>query len=231
MPHSSNPNWTQTFSDLAHSAAFELGALAMGDTLESAEIEEMRKRCNSMLAKWSLDGALYREAIATVTIPATTGAVTLPADVRDIRAVRFVESATYKRPLAVWNRDDYLQLPNRAQAGSPTIAYYSQHIGGDQLYVWPVPATDKDFELDYNRTFFFVEEPEQELDLPPEWHEAALYGLASRCAGIFGTTRLDPGKVARCDAQAASSYQKMLDHDRPDSYRFYYESPLEAANS
>lgn len=227
MARSTNPDWTQTAAELCLSAALELGAVAMGDTLDAAEQAEMLTRLNSMFAKWSVDGALYREASATVTIPGGQGAVTLPSDVRDIRNLRYVQSATFKRPLAMWNRDQFNMLPNSAQSGEPTCFYYSQQIGGDQLFVWPVPSADSDYELDYNRTFFFIEEPEQELDIPAEWHEAALYGLASRSASVFGATNLSPAAVQRCDNQARASYQKMLDNDRPDSYSFYYDAPHE----
>ena len=226
MPHSANPNWTQTAGELCLSAAMELGAVGLGETLDSAEIAEMLTRLNSMLGVWSVDANLWREALATISLAAGTAAATLPADVRDIRAAWFIESADYKRQLAQWNRDEYLSLPNRAQTGLPTVFYYSQQIGGDQIYLWPVPEADCTLELDYSRQFYFIEAPEQELDMPPEWHQAALYGLASRSAGIFGTTRLDPQAVARCDMQARASYQKLLDADRPDYYRFTYDSPV-----
>lgn len=228
MPSSLNPDWTQTVGQLCLSTALELGAVGMGDSLESSEEAEMMTRLNSMMAQWAVEANLFREESATLTITGATGAATLPSDVRDIRSVRHVQSATYSRPLAQWNRDQFFSLPNRVQAGVPTIFYYSQRIGGDQLYVWPVPAADEDFEIDYNRAFFFAEAPEQELDLPPEWHEAALYGLASRCSSLFAMTSLDPAKVQRCDAMAAQSYQRMLDNDRPDSYFFEYDQPVEA---
>ena len=226
MPTSSNPDWTQTVGQLCLSAALELGALGMGDTLEASEELEMITRLNSMLAKWSVDANLFREATATITILGGTGAATLPSDVRDIRSVRHIQSSTLKRQLAAWNRDEFYALPNRAQSGqNPVAFYYSQQIGGDQLYVWPVPSADTDLEIDYSRTFYFAEGPEQEVDLPPEWHEAVLYGLAARCANIFGTA--DPAKVVRIDTQAKASYERLLDSDRPDSYRFEYDSPVE----
>jgi hypothetical protein len=227
MPSSGNPDWTQTVGQICLSAALELGAVGLGDSLESSEEAEMMTRLNSMMAKWAIEANLFREATATVTITGGTGAATLPSDVRDVRSVRHVQSATYKRSLAPWNRDQWFALPNRAQAGLPSVFYYSQRIGGDQLYLWPVPAANVDLELDYNRSFYFAEGPEQELDLPIEWHEAVIYGLASRCSGIFGSTMIDPGKVARCDQLAASSYQQMLDSDRPDSYYFEYDQPVE----
>lgn len=227
MTVGTNDGWTQTVGQICLSAAMELGAVGLGDSLDSAEEDEMTTRLNSMLAKWSIDANLFREATETVTI-GTTGSLNLGASVRDLRSVRHVQSTTYKRTLAVWNRDEFFQLPNRAQTGaSPMIAYFSKQVGGGILYLWPVPTANVDLELDYNRSFFFAEGAEQELDIPPEWHEAVMYGLASRSAGIFGTTQLDPGKVARCDAQAKASYERMLDSDRPDSYYFEYDQPVE----
>jgi hypothetical protein len=228
MPASTNPNYGFTAAQLMLSAAYELGAIGMGDTLEDSEENEMLKRLNSMLAQWSVDANLFRETSATITISGGAGAATLPRDVRDVRSVRVIQSATYKRALAPWNRDQYFQIPNRSTAGAPLAFYYSQQTDGDQLYVWPIPADDTDFELDYSRSFFFVEDTGQTLDIPPEWHEAALYGLAARCSNLFGTTRLDPSTVMRVDAQSRETYQKLLDADRPDSYYFEYDSPVEA---
>jgi hypothetical protein len=225
MPTSGNPDWVQTVGQLCLSAAYELGAVPMGDSLEDSEQEEMQTRLNSMMAKWSIEANLFREALATITLTGGTGAATLPSDVRDIRSVRYVQSSTNKRTLAYWNRDQFLSLPNRATVGTPTIFYYSQQTGGDQLYVWPVPAADVSLELDYSRAFYFAEGPDQEFDLPAEWHEAALYGLAARCANMFGAA--NPMVVQRVDAQARITFERMLDSDRPDSYFFEYDSPVE----
>ena len=228
MTVSTNSNWTQTVGQICLSAAMELGAVGIGDSLGASEQAEMTTRLNSMMAKWSLDANLFREATTTVTVT-SSGSLTLSPAIRDIRSARYVQSATYKRTLAIWNRDEFFQLPNRAQTGSePMAVYFSKQIGGGILSLWPVPTADVDIELDYNRAFFFAEGPDQELDLPPEWHEAVLYGLASRSAGIFGTTMIDPQKVARCDAQAKASYERALDSDRPDSYYFEYDRPVEA---
>ncbi len=228
MPVSTNPDWFQTAGQLCASAAFELGAVGMGDALEDTEEEEMIARLNGMLAKWSTDMNLWRDTSATITIGAGLGAATLPSEVQNIRSVRHVVSAAYKRPLAQWNRDEYFTLPDRAQAGaSPTIYYVSPGIAGDVIRVWPVPATAQDFELDYGRSFYFVEGPEQTLDMPKEWYEAALYGLAARSANIFGATNLNPNLVARIDAQARKTYGELLDGDRPDSYWFEYDTPVE----
>jgi len=227
MARSTNPNWTYTVGQLCLSAARELGAIGLGDSLDSSEEEEMTVRLNSMLAKWSVEANLFREATATVVVAAGDGAATLPSEVRDIRSARLVQSATNHRLLAPWNRDEYFVLPNRAQTGDPTTFYVSKQLDGVQLFLWPVNSAEVTLDLDYSRAFYFAEGPDQQLDIPNEWHEAALYGLASRCAGIFNTVELDPAVVQRCDAQAKIAYQRMLDADRPDSYYFEYDSPVE----
>jgi len=228
MARSTNPNYTWVAWQLCYSAARELGALGISDTLDSTEEAEMIIRLNSMLAEWSKDANLWRQKSGTVTITGGVGSGLLPAEVHDLRTVRYVQSATNKRILAPWNRDQWFSLPNRAQAGDPTAYYFARTLGGVELYIWPVPAANVTLELDYARPLYFVESSAQEIDIPYEWHEAALYGLASRSAGVFGTVRIDPQAVARCDAQARSSYERMVDADRPDSYFFTYDSPVEA---
>jgi len=219
--------WSQTVGQLCLSAAMELGAVGLGDSLDAAEEAEMTTRLNSMLAKWSIEANLFREGTETVTVPGGTGVVVLPDTVRDVRSVRLIQSTTSYRMLAVWNRDQYFVLPNRMQSGAPMAVYLGRQVDGLSLYLWPVPDADVDLDLDVSRAFNFATGPDQALDIPPEWHEAALYGLASRSAGIFGTTQMDPAKVQRCDAQARATYERMLDADRPDSYFFEYDRPVE----
>jgi hypothetical protein len=228
MPTSLNPDWSQTAGQLCASAARELGAIGMADVLEASEETEMVTRLNGMLAKWSAEMNMWRDANAVVTITGGIGAATLPSEVNNIRSVLQIQSSTNKRILQQWNRDEYFRIPNRAQTGSNPVAWYvSQQTDGDQLFIWPVPTGDTDFEIDYGRSFYFVEGPEQNLDIPKEWYEAALYGLAARSANIFGATRIDPQAIARIDAQSRTTYQELLDNDRPDSYYFEYDSPVE----
>ncbi len=220
MPTSGTTVWTQTAADLMLSAAYELGAIPMGDEMEASEEAEMIKRFNGMIQTWATEGNLYRDETGTLTIPGGTGAASLPAEVRDIRSVRHILSATNYRILAPWNRDQYYAFPNRAAVGNPTIFYYQQGAETDVIRIWPVPADDIDLELDYGRAAYAVTSPEETLDIPQDWWEAAMYGLAARCAGIFGSVKLDPANVQRITAQAAAAYQRLLDQDRPDSYYF-----------
>jgi streptomycin 6-kinase len=83
-----------------------------------------------------------------------------------------------------------------------------------------VPSANITLELDYSRAAETVTDPSETVDVPEDWQEALILGLASRMASMFGKARTDGGNVGRIDAKAAALYQHLLDRDRPDSYYF-----------
>lgn len=220
MPTSGTTTWQLTVTQLIQSALTELGAIEVGGTPDAAETTEAMRRLNGMLAQWAGEANLFREASGTLTIAAGAGSGTLPGYVRDVSSVRLIVSTTNKRPLHRLNRDEYFSLPNRLQTGTPTMFYYSHQGEADQLFVWPVPAAETTYDVDYGRMPYVATAGTETLDLPQEWQEAAIYGLAARCANMFGATRLDPNAVMRIDAQASGIYEKLLNRDRPESYYF-----------
>jgi hypothetical protein len=220
MPTSGDVTLELTFADAAKSAAVELGVIGTADDLEDSEREEMQRRANSMLKTWSVEANLFREETATVTITGGTGAATLPAEVREINSLRHIVSATNNRQLARLNRDEFYGYPNRATVGNPSIFYVNKGPEALELRIWPVPADDIDLDMDYSRGAYAITAPEETLDIPTEWQEAFILGLASRCASMFGTTRIDPQTVAMVTGRAEALYSRLLDADRPDSYYF-----------
>jgi hypothetical protein len=220
MPTSGITDWPLTAEDIVTQAMVELGALNSGGTPEGEEMEDGILRLNAMLRTWQGEGNLFRERTGTLVIPAGTASGTLPADVRDVSSVRHVVSPTYNRPLAEWNRGQFYALPNRIAVGNPTVYYVGRSNGGLTITVWPVPSTDATLELDYSGVAETVTDPSETVDVPEEWQEALILGLASRMASMFGQTRSDPGTVARIDQKAAVLYQRLLDRDRPNSYFF-----------
>ncbi len=220
MPTSGVTDWALSAGEVIRAAMVELGALNSSEDPESSEETDAMQRLNAMLKTWGGEANLFREGTGTLTIAAATGAGTLPSSVRTVNSVRHILSATNQRPLMQWNRDQYFQLPNRISVGNPSIYYVARTPSSTVIQVWPVPAAATTYHLDYGQAVETVTGVDEELDVPQEWQEAVILGLASRCASMFGTTRLDPGTVQRVDMRAAELYQQLLDRDRPDSYFF-----------
>lgn len=222
MTTSGITSWPLTAEEVVTQALVELGAVSSGEIPTGEEMEDGLLRLNSMLKTWAGEGNLYRETTATVTLTGGSPSVDAPSGTRDISSVRHVVSSTYSRQLAEWNRGQYFSMPNRAQTSSsgPSIYYPAKSISGITIYVWPVPSTNITLELDLSRAAETVTDPSETIDVPEEWQEALILGLASRCASMFGITRTDANTVSRIDAKASALYQRLLDRDRPDSYYF-----------
>lgn len=209
-----------TARQIVTQAMKKIAAISGGEAPEGVEMEDGILALNLMLKSWATEGNLYREASGTVTIPGGTGAGTLPAGVRDVVSVRQIVSSTNYRQLTRWNRAQYYQMPNRSAVGNPTVFYATQGLSQDAIYVWPVPAADVDLHLDYYRSAEVVTDAGQTVDVPEDWSEAVIFGLAARIANEFGATRLDPASVDRVTQLAGGLYQRLLDQDRPESYVF-----------
>jgi hypothetical protein len=213
--------WSLTARDIVTAAMQEIGVTGLGETPEASEMAKGLQCLNAMLKSWQTEGNLFREATADVT--ADDASTTLAAGIRSVNSVRLLQSGGTDRLLYPWTRTDYLSLPNKAAEGNPSIYYVERGRTGVILYVWPVPTANATIRVDYARIIETVTDASEEVDVPEEWQETVIAGLASRLAPIFGVTRTDPGTVQRIDARAAELYRRMLDADRPDAYRFTYE--------
>lgn len=207
--------WALTARDIVTAALRDARILASGTDPEADELEDCILRLNGMLKSWQMKANLFREVEATVAITAGDPTISLPAGVRDVSTVRHILSATNERQLFPWNRGQYLQVPNKAAIGNPSIYYISRTVGGVDLTVWPVPSSNITLKIDYSRIAETVTNASQTLDIPEEWHETVYKNLAVECADLFGAA-LSPRYINR----AAELYQQFLDSDRPDFYQF-----------
>lgn len=220
MATSGETNWPLTAGEIVQQAMVKLGILTSGDSPEASEMTDGLVELNSMLKTWSRKVNLWRDGTGTVVITGGVGSATLPQEVRDVNSVRHVVSATNKRLLNQWNRDQYFSMPNLAAVGNPTIYYIKRDLDDVEIRLWPVPATDITLHLDYSRAAETVTASDQTLDISQEWGEAVILNLASRLAGQFGAIRLDPQTVGDIKQRAAILEQELFDSDRPDTIEF-----------
>lgn len=207
--------WELTVNDIVKLA---MGSILDPDTdPDSSELTECMKRLNGLLKSWSLNGvSLYREASLTVPTVAATASITLAAGVRSISSARLVVSATNERRLWPMNRADYLNLPNKATAGQPTMYYLDRQRDAAILYLWPVSATIASIKLDYDRLPETVTAGTETLDIRAELQETVWTNLGVLISKpVFGV-ECPPETLVR----AQMLEQQMFDAERPDSYSF-----------
>lgn len=216
--------WELTANDIVKLA---MGSILDPDTdPDSSELTECLKRLNGMLKSWALRGvSLFRESSLTVATTAATASVTLGAGVRSISSARLVVSATNERRLWPMNRTEYLNLPNKASVGQPTMYYLDRQRDAALLYLWPVSATIASIKLDYDRLPETVTAGTETLDIRAELQEAVWQNLAVLISRpVFGVEC--PPEIA---VRAQMLEQQMFDAERPDSYRFESDYDYEYA--
>lgn len=170
-----------------------------------------------------------------VTLPQTVAASTSnplyaystkldqPFDVQPNGGVRREDSGSVDDrrdvPLMDLSYDQYLQLPNKFNTGTPTSYTYDRQLANANIYLWPTPVDDsnlilltiytkiRDFDLAQNNP-----------DFPQEWYDAVVYNLAVRIAPKFGKNVGDKFASLRQDAANALALAKAFDNEPGSIY-------------
>lgn len=84
------------------------------------------------------------------------------------------------------SRGEYQRLPNKTSQGFPTQLFYDRQRDNGTLYVWPTPdASLGTISLPIRRRIMDIDTAADDYDLPPEWEEAIVNGLAKRLIPVY----------------------------------------------
>lgn len=208
-----------TARDVCTTAAQELGVYSAGEALAAPDGAEMMKRLTWMLKSWEAQGAnLWRQEEGSAVFGIGVKTVTLDPRPVDVLEARFVQSSSYQLQMQRWELGEYQRIPNKDQPGSTPLAFYLQKlVGSVKMTIWPVPSLSTTIKYTYARVFEDVTDLNQTLDIPQQWMETVYMNLASRCASMFGATRLDPAAVTVIGQRAIILESQLLDQDRSAS--------------
>lgn len=107
--------------------------------------------------------------------------------------VRRKEADDYEIPIILGSRQDYFDLPNKEQSGTPIQSYYDrQDIAGEDsgvLYLWSSPNSAKPvINFTYERKIQIMDNSTDTLDMPEWMQEAVIYNLATKLIPRYGCT-------------------------------------------
>ena len=121
-------------------------------------------------------------------------------------------------PMARLNRDDYVNLPNKAFEGRPLQFWVDRLLNAPVLYLWPVPSAQfvtAQVVVWVKRYSMDVGTMTQEIEIPQRWYDAIVYVLASRLAEE--TPTVDPQMIAILDQKAQRALLEAENEERDDS--------------
>jgi hypothetical protein len=211
MAVSNSTDFTQTAQELIVDALAELGVLAEEEPLEATDLNRGLRIMTRMLKAWQADGVMiwtYAEGQLTAVLGQAayvfgTGGdfATVPFDILDLR----INRGSNDLPMSRMSREEYYALPNKTTRGYPTQFYYDRQRDSGSLYVWPAPDTGLGtLKFTYRRTIMDMDSADNNFDLPQEWHEALVFGLAKRLVGAYSMA--GKPEAARVEKEAAAAY-------------------------
>ncbi len=211
MTVSGTATFSMTVEEIVTEARELLGVQAAEEPLQAHELQKGIRHLNLLLKSlqaasvmaWTLTEGSFTLVEDDADYVFGTGGTftTVPIEITDVRIERGVNSIAMTR----LSREDYYNLPNRTTSGYPTMAYYDRQRDTGTLYVWPAPdAGLGTIQFTYRRRIMDAGNGTDTLDIPPEWHEAILYGLAKRLIPTY--PKIDKTALALVMAMADSSW-------------------------
>lgn len=216
MAVSGSVDFALTAVEIVEEARSLLGIDAEEEPLEAAELQKGLRALNMMLKAWQAEGLMISlltegtlalvQSQASYTFQAGGDFNTVPFEITDMRITR----NSTDLPMFEMGREEYFALPNKTTEGYPTQWYYDRQRDGGRLYVWPAPdATAGTLKFTYRRVINDMDASANSLDLPQEWHEAVVYGLARKLMPRYGGAGTPEGQLVL--TEAARSYQVVKD--------------------
>lgn len=209
-----------TASELIHSSMRLIGAIASGETLETAELNDALVALNQMLASWSTERVtvyeIRRDSFALTGAQSYTmgpGGVFVAARPVQIVAAR-ASSGNYGRGLHIVDVNRWAEILERGGAVNlPMKAFVDYDNPLATVHLWPVPAAGTTIELytlqEYTTFPDGVAAPAN--GSPPPVHNFTPQRMTYTLPGGSGSFTVGPGgqlampRPARCDAIAAAS--------------------------
>ncbi|MDH5426182.1 MAG: hypothetical protein OEY29_14430 [Gammaproteobacteria bacterium] len=153
----------------------------------------------------------------------TTESVTLISNygVNIARPERLLEvnriNSNNRSEMTVLSQNEYRNLPNLTTTGTPIQYHYERRTGAGRMYIWPVAdatsVSDDTIELVYQSQIEDMDASTDDLDMPPEWLEPVIWGLADRLAQRYG---MKGSERDRLQAKAEYMIKLAKDYDYED---------------
>lgn len=222
MATSGSTDFSDSRSQIIADAFVRIGGLMPGAVPSTEQTANASREMNRILKSWAARGHnLWRHTEGSLTLVAnqstyTMGGTTPDFASRPLRVIsaRYKDASGNEIAMKMLSRDEYFELPQKTTSGVPVNFYYDPQRDQSKLFIWPVPSsvTTETLEFTYMRQFEDFDADADEPDMPQEWFDAMVWGLAARLALIYY-----PGNeaiIGRTKAEAAEALTMAESYDR-----------------
>jgi hypothetical protein len=130
-------------------------------------------------------------------------------------------------PMTVLSRKEYMDLPNPLDPGISTQFFYTPQLVSGEFYPWPNPQNANfGARLTWYRPLMDLTTPANTADLPQEWLNGLMWGIAKEMAPEFDCP---PPRFAIISQMAAEKLDLIQSYDRESEPIYFGMSFDEAA--
>lgn len=179
---------TYTAGQIATAALRKCGVTAVDRAATSDEMDAALVTFNAMLKALQIPSiTVWKLSTASITLTDDTESYSISARPLELGVVNWRSTDGIDLPMLRLTRKEYYELPDKDAAGTPTQFYYHRLQETGTLYVWPVQETGSGtIEWEGQDEIDDITSTADTLDVPAEWYEAIIYGLAGRLCDDFG---------------------------------------------
>lgn len=192
----------RTRNEIIASALRKCGALGENETPTTAMYNAGAAALNPMIKAFAADGMQIWKieqvvepfssftTSTAVTVGVGQTIVTTNHPLKLIGAWRQLTADESKVPLTLYTRQEYMDIPDPAEEGTPAVFYYQPLKTTGTLNIWPLPdstwQSDGQLVLDFQIQFTETTTGTDVLDFPDHWEQTVIYSLAQRLAPEYG---------------------------------------------
>lgn len=239
MASSGSSTFTLNLSQAITLALRKLNVLQFGASPDSISIAQATQSINIMLKAWQSEG-IKLWTIYDLPIPYTVGKtqyVIGESGVIDVNAARPLKvlqaylrnntnTPVTDQIIYLLSRNEYTMLGSKFQSGDTNSLYYDPQLPNGLLNVYLTPdtitAADNTLYITVQRPIYDMVTTSDNFDLPAEWMQAVVWGLADEMAEDYN---IPDGKVARIQQKAQMYKEQLKDWDQEWASVYFQPDP------
>ena len=207
MSTSGTTTWSLKRDSIINAALRKLAVLPSGGSASTTQITDATEAMNTMLKGFMVDGMpLWAIKEYTFNTVAGTNAYNIgngqtlatPMPMKVIQGYRIESPGASNIPLNVYNHYDFNLLPVNASSGEPVNMFYQPFSTFGTIKLWPTPSdATTTITIIYQRPFEDMVASTDDVDFPPYWTEAIVFGLAWRLSYEYGIPIMDRQEIQK----------------------------------
>jgi hypothetical protein len=197
-----------TVSDLIHSSFRLIGAIAAGENLETAELNDAFVSLNQLISSWNTEGlSLAGRWRWTLNLFVNQNTYALPNRPVKVDAAS-VSISNIDCPLEIVDAAGWEAVTEKAESSVFIRKFYCDYMFPvTTVYIWPSPRVPGTLEMFLLAPISLFETLDQTLNFPPGYEAALRYNLAVALLPEYPRSQVDPTLPAQAQNYKASLVQ------------------------